>query len=172
MRKAFTLMEVLVLVTVAPLMMVVVSGIFVTFIRDVPRDTRIVQQNTTVLDLLRQVQRDVDGATELPGEFNGTVAGDRVLLIRGSDVVVCYRFEGAGVARTVLKGQGADPNDSRVWRMPNAVMTCRPRVQDGKARAVEIQSHMEVKIAGAIRKSLANSHVFFLQGLGKGCEVQ
>jgi len=172
MRRAFTLIELLVLLTVASLMMVVISGIFATFIRDIPRDTRTVQQNTTVLDMLRQVCRDVDGAAGLLKRFDDTVAGERTLLIDRPDGVICYRFEDGRTVRTWLKGQGADPNDRRVWRMPNAVVTCRPRMREGGAYAVEMHSHVQQRFADMLRSRLANSQVFFLHGLGKGREVQ
>lgn len=172
MRKAFTLIEVLVLITVAPLMMVVVSGIFATFIRDIPRETRMVQQNATVLDLLRQVRRDVDAGVGLPERFGGTQATDRILLVGQADAVICYRFEDDRTVRMMLKGQGADPNDQRVWRMPNAVITCRPWTREGRAYAVEVHSHVQQRFADMLRNRLVNSQVFFLHGLGKGREVR
>ncbi len=173
MRKAFTLIEVLVLVTVAPLLMVVVSGIFATFIRDVPRETRLVQQNTTVLDMLQQVRLDVDDAAGLLEQFNGTTANERTLLIRDSDGVVCYRFEDGRAVRTLLKGQGANPDDQRVWRIPNAVIKCRLWTREGSAYAVEIHSHMQQQVAGLTTTKLANSQVFFARSIGgKGREVQ
>jgi len=173
MRRAFTLMEVLVLVTIAPLMMVVVSGIFATFIRDIPRETRVVQENTTVLDVLQQVRRDMDGAAGLLEQFSGTTAGERTLLINGPDVVICYRFEDGRTVRAILKGQGAaDPNDQRLWRTPNAVITWRPWMRDGRACAVEMRSHVQQRIAGVLTTKLANAQVFFLHALGKGREVR
>jgi type II secretory pathway pseudopilin PulG len=173
MRRAFTLIEVLVLVTIAPLMMVVVSGIFATFIRDIPRETRVVQQSATVLDMLRQVRQDVDAAVDLPDRFNGTAAGQRTLLIRRPETVVCYQFEDGRTVRTLLKGQAAaDPNDQRVWRAPNAVITWQPWTRDGRAYAVEMHSHVQQWFADMLKNRLVNSQVFFVQGLGKGREVQ
>jgi type II secretory pathway pseudopilin PulG len=174
MRKAFTLVEVLVLVTIAPLLMVVVSGIFATFIRDVPRETRVVQENTTVLDMLQQVRRDMDGAAGLLEQFNGTTAGERTLLIGDSDAVICYRFEDGRTVRTLLKGQEAsNPGGQRIWRMPNAVITWRPWMRDGRACAVEMHSHLQQQIAGTLITKLANSQVFFVHSLsGKGREVR
>ena len=75
--------------------------------------------------------------------------------------------------RTLLKGQGAaDPNDQRVWRMPNAVITWQPWKRDGKAYAVEMHSHVQQRFADLLRKRLANSQVFFVNGAGKGREVR
>ncbi len=197
MRKAFTLVEMLVIIAIAPLMMVVVSRIFATFIRDIPRETRVVQQSTTILDMLGQVRRDVDEAVGLPERFADTVADERTLLIGRSDAVICYRFEDGRTVRTLLVGAGprarptptpamADqgqpqgvaptetsaPNDQRIWRMPNAVITCRPWTRDGKAYAVEMHSHVQQRFAGTLHKKLANSQVFFVNGAGKGREVQ
>ena len=41
MRKAFTLVEVLVLTALVPTVMIVVSGVFATLIRDIPKTSRI-----------------------------------------------------------------------------------------------------------------------------------
>ncbi len=173
MRKAFTLIEMLLIITIAPLIMVVISGIFKTFIQDIPRETRVVQQNTTMLDMLRQVRQDVDEAVGLPQRVGDTVVDERTLLVGRPDVVVCYRFEDGRTVRTLLKGQGtADPNDQRVWRMPNAVITWRPWTRDGGAYAVEIHSYVQQRFADLLRKRLVNSQVFFVHGAGKGRETQ
>ncbi|MBN1508399.1 MAG: type II secretion system protein [Sedimentisphaerales bacterium] len=173
MRKAFTLMEVLVLVAVAPLMLLVVSRIFSTFIQDLPRETRVVQQNTTVLDLLQQVRRDVDGAVDLPKRFDTTEADEHTLLIEQPQVVICYRFEEGRAVRTLLKGQGGfDPNDRHLWRMPNAVISWRPWMRDGGVYAAEIHSHVQQWFADLLRKRLVNTQVFFIHGAGRGREVR
>jgi len=173
MRKAFTLIEMLLIITIAPLMLVVISGIFKTFIQDIPRETRVVQQSTTMLDMLRQVRQDVDEAVGLPERVGDTAADERTLLVGRPDVVICYRFEDGRAVRTLLKGQGAaDPNAQRVWRMPNAVITWQPWKEDGRAYAVEMRSHVQQRFADLLRKRLANSQVFFVNGAGKGREVR
>jgi type II secretory pathway pseudopilin PulG len=172
MRKAFTIIEVLVLATVAPIVMLVVSSVFATFIRDIPREARVVQQNATMLDLLRQIRRDVDRATGLPEQFGDRHVDERTVLIEQPDTVVCYRFEEGRAVRTLLEGQGtSDPNE-RVWRMRDAVITCRPWVRDGRTCAVEIHSYLRQWFGSLLRSRLANSQVFFINGLGKGREVQ
>jgi len=172
MRKAFTLMEILMVAAVVPLVMVVVSSVFAVFIRDIPRETRLVQQNATMLDMLRQIRRDVDRATGLPGQFGDRHVDERTVLIEQPDAVVCYRFEEGRAVRTVLKGQGtSDPNE-RVWRMHDAVITWQPWVRDGRAYAVEIHSHLQQWFGSLLRSRLANSQVFFIDGLGKGREVR
>ena len=100
MRKAFTLVELLVVVTVLPFVMVAVSGVYATFIRDIPRTTRVLQENTTVLDLLRQIRRDVDEAVGLPEQFEGQHAGERTLLIEQPGRVIRYQIEDGRIVRT------------------------------------------------------------------------
>lgn len=173
MRKAFTLIEMLVVITIAPLMMVVVSKIFATLIQDIPRETRVVQQSTTTLDMLQEIRQDVDEAVGLPERFGDTRADEHTLLIGRPDTVICYRFEEGRAVRMMLKGQGAaGPNDQRVWRMPNAVITWQPWTRDGKAYAVEMHSYVQQRFANLLRKRLANSQVFFVHGAGKGREVR
>lgn len=167
-RKAFTLVEVLWLITIAPFVMVIVSGIFATIIRDIPRETRVVQQNTTVLDMLRQVREDVDRAIRLPQQYDQIRADERTLLIEQPTAVVCYQFENGRAMRTLLN----DPNEQRVWRMRDAVITWRPWARDEAAYAVEMHSHIQQQVAHLRRNQLANSQVFFLHGMGKGSKTQ
>ncbi len=100
MRKAFTLVELLVVVTVLPFVMVVVSGVYATFIRDIPAMTRVLQENTTVLHLLEQIRRDLDGAIGLPQQFKGQRADDRTLLIAQPGQVIRYQIEEGRIVRT------------------------------------------------------------------------
>jgi type II secretory pathway pseudopilin PulG len=171
-RRAFTLIELLVMVAVMPFVMVAVSGVYATFIRDIPRTTRVLQENTTVLDLLRQIQRDMDRATGLPEQFDGQTAGADLLLIEQSGRVIGYRRENGQVVRTVLQGrQTSVAAEQRNWRMPHAEVTWRPWVREGRAYAVEIHSHIRQRISGLAREVLANSHVFFVHGAAAEGEV-
>lgn len=173
MRKAFTLVEMLMLIVVAPVVLVVISGVFATFIRDLPRETRVVQQHTTVLDMLRQIRRDADQAVALPVQFDGMHADDRTLLIEQPDSVICYQFETGQAMRTLLKGpDGGDADERRTWRVPDAVVTCRLWTRESAAYAVELHSHVRQWASTTQRERLAGDYVFFLHGLAKMREVQ
>lgn len=173
MRKAFTLIEMLLVITIAPLVMVVISKVFATFIEDIPRETRVVQQNTTMLDVQGQLRRDMDEAVGLPERFGDMAADERTLLIGRPGAVVCYRFETGRAVRTLLREQGgADPNDRRVWRMPNAVITWKPWTRDGRTYAIEMHSCVQQRFADLLRRRLVNSQVFFLHGAATAREVR
>ena len=187
MRKAFTLIELLVVVTVLPIVMVAISGVYATFIRDVPRTTRVLQENTTVLDLLGQMRRDVDGAVGLPERFEGQHASERTLLIEQPGHVICYQIEDGRVVRTLFvvtpsgvssdaptgtRQTGPPSQEQRLWRMRDAVIAWRLWEQDGRAYAVEIHSHVKQRVDGFLREKLANTQVFFLHGLVKEGEIR
>jgi prepilin-type N-terminal cleavage/methylation domain-containing protein len=170
MRKAFTLIELLVVVTVLPFVMIAVSGVYATFIRDVPRATRVLQENTTVLDMLQQMRRDVDEAVGLPEQFDGRHAGEQTLLIEQPGRVIRYQLGDGRVLRTLLANPPSE--EQRAWRVPDAVIVWRLWERDGKAYAVEIHSHVKERIEGFLREKLANSHVFFVHGLAKEGQIQ
>ncbi len=172
MRRGFTLIELLFSVTILPFLLITVSGVYVTFIRDIPRTTRLLQQNTTVLDLLRQIGGDMDRATGLPEQVAGQTAGEHTLLVAQSGRVVRYQFENGRVVRTVLQGQSsAVADEERLWRVPDAVIAWRPWVRDGRAYAVEMHAHLQERVNGMVRQMLAGSHVFFVRGLGRESEA-
>jgi prepilin-type N-terminal cleavage/methylation domain-containing protein len=102
MRKAFTLIEVLVVIAVLPFVLLVIGGVYTTFIRDIPRTTRVLQVNTTVLNLLGQMRRDVDAAVGLPEQFEGQRADERTLLIEQPGQVIRYQIEEGRLVRTPL----------------------------------------------------------------------
>ncbi len=169
MRKGFSLVEMLMVIMIAPIVMVAVSGVFRTFIRDIPQGIRLVQQNTTVLHLLAQIRQDMDLATGLPAQVNGRQAGDATLLIEQPAGVVCYQFENGRMVRTLLDGQGtSSPGEERVWQARDAVIGWRPWTRDGRVYAAELHSHVQQQVEGEVRRRLRGSYVFFVHGLSQG----
>jgi prepilin-type N-terminal cleavage/methylation domain-containing protein len=176
MRKAFTLVEVLLVVTIVPFVLVAISGVYATFIRDIPRTTRVLQQNATVLDLLQQMRRDMDGAVGLPEQFDDRHAGESTLLIAQAVGVICYQWRDGQVVRTVLGGQISPDRgrmaQERVWRAPDAVIAWDRWMRNDKPYAIEIRSYLKQWVSGFLREKLANSNVFFIGGLAKEGEIQ
>jgi len=168
MRKGFTLIELLFLVMVTPSVAIAISGVFAIFVRDIPQGTRVLQQNTTALDMLQNVRRDMDRAVALPEQFQDVHTDERMFLVELPDGMVSYRFAEGTVLRTVLRQDGNDAfAQQRVWRLPKAVVTWKPWKQGDRVYAVEVYTAVQQRIRGEFYNKLANSHVFFLQGLGK-----
>ncbi len=172
MRKAFTLIEILTVITILPVVMIIISGVYATFIRDIPRTTRVLQQNTTVLNLLEQVRRDMDQAVAVRAEDSRpqvpNLAGG-TLLIEQPGRVLRYEFGNGQVVRTVVTSderRATSDDEPRLWRMPDAVVNWRLWTRDGDRYAVEIHSYVRQWVRSHLTKKLAGSHVFFVNGLG------
>ena len=167
MRKGFTLIEVLVVVAITPILAVALSGMFRVFVRDIPQGARLLQQNTSVLDMLQNVRRDVDRAVALPAQFQDVQMNDQRLLVELPEGTVSYEFHDGEVARTAFGPDGAAASKPRLWRAPKAVVTWKPWRRGNEAYAVEVHTAVQQRIRGKWYNKFANSHVFFLQGLGK-----
>ena len=80
MRKGFALMEMLAVLIILPFILIVLAGLFTTLISDIPRSYRVIQANTSLLSMLRQMQRDIDAAKQLPESFAEYATDDELLL--------------------------------------------------------------------------------------------
>ena len=167
MRKAFSLIEMLVVIMVLPFVTIALSRVFATFIRDVPRMTKVVQRNTTVLDMVRQLREDIDRAVALPDAFETHHSDERSLLIELPNEVIHYRIQQGGIARTVL---GDEEPTERTWRFPEAVVTWSRWKQDEAPYAVEVRTLVRQRIGTKLKDKMVNSHVLFVHGMGKGGE--
>ena len=162
MRKGFTLVEMLVIVIILPFVFVLVDGLFRTLIKDIPQSYSIVQENTTLLDMLEQVQQDIDRATDLPKSYDGLAAGDDLLLVELADGVISYQLKDGRAVRRRLAGLQAETSEQqRTWKLPHARITWRIWTKDDRRYAVEARTHMELKIRGKWKEKMAGSHLFF-----------
>lgn len=165
MRKAFTLIEVLVVISILPVVTLALSRVFATFIRDVPRMARVAERNITVQDMVRQMRDDLDQAVALPDVFGARRSDGRTLLIELPDGVVCYELQDGGGVRSVLDAEG---QNSRTWTFPEAAVTWSRWQENEVAYAVEIQTLVKQTIRSKVKDKLANSYVLFVQGMRKG----
>jgi prepilin-type N-terminal cleavage/methylation domain-containing protein len=172
MKKAFTLIEILVVITVLPFVAIAFSSLFATFIRDVPRMARIVQENTSALDLVRHIRDDVDAAVGLPDPVGDIENDERTLLIALPEKVIAYRIEEDGVTRSALGSEEAQGQAEGRWRFRDGVVRWRRWKTDGQAEAVEVHTFVRERISGKTREKLANSYVYFLDVSGKAVAVR
>ncbi len=121
MRKGFSLVEMLVVIVILPLVYLLLAGLFTTIIGDIPRSFRVVQANTSLLNMLEQMHNDIDAAKGLPGSFAGHTTNDELLLIELADALVCYQLEDGEVLRRKLtNAQQGGGKDTTVWAVPHA----------------------------------------------------
>jgi prepilin-type N-terminal cleavage/methylation domain-containing protein len=173
MNKAFTLIEVVIVLSILPVVMLVLSRIMTTFVRDVPHGMAVVNEQTTVLNMIDAIGDDVYRAVALPDSLGARQSDDRTLLIALSNGVVAYEQADGGVSRTVLGQDGRDdPNAQRQWRLPNAVIGWQRWKQAEAAHAVEVHSYVKQTVDGHPQKKLAQTRVYLLNALGKVREVE
>jgi len=189
MRKGFTLVEILVIIVVLPFVLVVLDGLFRTLLHDIPWSWRLVQQNTTVLNMLEQLQQDTDKAKGLPKSFAGRTASDELLLIELTDGVVCYQLKDGRVIRRKLTDtrDSSEPDSEttfrqtlrrslrrtyagyaeqeRVWSLPNTKIQWQVWARNGKGYAVQAETYSEQKVRGQWKKKMARSHLYFVGAL-------
>lgn len=169
MRRGYLLIEILTVIIIAPLLMVLVSAFFHSFLRDIPQTACLLDQSLAVLDLLDQLQKDADLAISLPSEVGERHCDEATLLIEQPGGGVCYRFEQGRIVRSLFDKQGnATPDGERTWKARDAVVRWRPWGPREKPCAIEVNSHLKQWISQEWRRRFANSHVFFLGGLGSG----
>ncbi len=168
MRKGFTLVELLVVVAVLPFVFLLFDGLFKTLISEIPMSVRLIQENTNLLSMLRQIQKDTDKAKGLPKSFADQTANDQLLLIELSEGVICYQLKDGEVVRHKLtdtpQGKAEEP---RVWPIPHANIQWKVWERNGRGYAVETNTHIEYGRKGQWKQKMARSYLYFAGALGK-----
>jgi prepilin-type N-terminal cleavage/methylation domain-containing protein len=165
-RKGFTLVEMIVVMAIIPFAAFALDRLFYAFLTDIPRSSRVVQENKILLNMLSQMRKDIDKATGLPGAFGGHSSDDEMLLIEQRDDIICYQLKEEQVLRYVLKdAKDAAGKETRVWSVPNAVVQWHVWRNNGKGYAVEVKTYVKQKLREKWQKKLANSHLYFVGAL-------
>ncbi|MBW7992709.1 MAG: prepilin-type N-terminal cleavage/methylation domain-containing protein [Planctomycetes bacterium] len=166
MRKGFTLVEVLTVVIVLPFMIVVLDGLFRTLIKDIPRSYKVVQANTSLISMLKEMQQDIDKAKGLPQTYNEYSSGDKLLLIDLPEGMICYQFKDDKVLKYILAdNQPNNTEEQRVWSVPHAKVRWKVWRKDMSGYAVEVRTHIDYKLKSHLEKKMANSHLYFVGAL-------
>ncbi len=185
MRKGSFLVEVLVVIVIVPILMVGLAKLFHTLLTETPRLWKDVQQNSTMLNLVSQIQSDIDKAKSLSQLENpqsegglprpvsnadindiGSVAGTagRLLEIVQPGSVVSYEFENKRVVRHAKTGE-QEETEERIWQISDAKFEWNVLERDGKGYALEVRNHIEYLKGKRLEIKMANSHLFFTGAL-------
>jgi type II secretory pathway component PulJ len=163
MRKGFNLVEMLIVIITIPVIVIVLDKTLINTLRDIPRSSSVVQENTTLLNMLGQLRNDVEQADNLPESFDGLISNDEILLVETTDVVIFYRKENGEIIKSQFtKGQRNDNIETRVWSLPNSEVTWQVWRENSRGYAVEIISNVKLKLRKKLQEKMANSHVFFV----------
>jgi len=166
MRKGFTLMEVLIAVIILPFMIIALDGLFKTLIKDIPRSHRVVQVNTSVLNMLEKMQQDIDKAKGLPEKYNEYIASNKILLIDMPEGMICYQLKDDKVFRyNLTDNQKSSLAQTKYWSIPHTIVRWNIWRKDTAGYAVEVRTHIEHTVQGHLEKKMANSHLYFVGAL-------
>ena len=165
MRKAFTLVELLIVIATIPIFMVLMSRLFGSLLTETPRIWKNVQQNSTMIHMLTQMQNDIDNATDLPVLEDGFITDSNHLLIQQKDILVAYEISEEQIVRRVLSSNDEQDNEPRIWKIPDAKITWNVLRKDNQAYALEVHNHIEYEIHGRFEEKMANTHLYFIGAL-------
>lgn len=167
MRRGFSLIEILVIVVITPFIFLLFNGLFRTLLSETTWSWRIAHENTTMLNMLDQLQKDIDKSTALPESFEGHTANDNQLLIESADGLLSYQQKEGKVLRQRLTNANSGAEETRVWSLPNAKIIWRVWAKDGRRYAVETDAHIERSARGQWKKNMAQSRLYFQGAFGE-----
>ena len=158
-----------------PVAALLLDGLFRTLVHDIPRSSGVVQESTSLLNALGQMQDDIQKAGRLPeaveGWFDrltilstieGYAADANTLLIEHPDEVIRYELEDGRILRHKLAKDRSNTQNPTVWSVPNAEIQWRLWKKDGIGYAVEVRTHIKYKLREKFQEKMANSHLYFL----------
>jgi hypothetical protein len=163
MRKGTSLVEMLAVIFVIGILLLPFAQLTSATFRDIPCSYRSANVNTTLLNALRQIRRDINRAVEFPDSYDNLSNDDRTLLIRLPDGFICYGLDGDKIVRYVLvNSRERIWQQGMEWSVPRGVINWKILQKGDKVFAVELQKYVEYKSGGVIERKFANSYVFFV----------
>ena len=162
-RKGFTLIEVIIMLSILLIVTGMCAKAFRVIIVDIPQMHKDFQVNVTVSYMLRRLQNDIETAKSLPDNIGSLQSGDEILLIETGDGVIGYRLGEDKVAKVkVVSGEDSSMQEAYTWSVPRASIEWKVSKRNGKAEAVEVTRSIKRKVLGYWEKRLKNSHVYFV----------
>jgi prepilin-type N-terminal cleavage/methylation domain-containing protein len=159
MRKGFTLLEMLGVVFILSILMIVTAKPMRNVTVEIPRISRDFETNSSMLDCVRKLRKDVEGAAGMEVYPADESVGGKLLMIGSEDGMICYQFGEGTVVRYKTSG---DKGAEYVWKIPNGRIRWQIWHESGAPAAVEVSTSVARKIAGKVRDRLQNSYVFFV----------
>ncbi len=162
MRRGYSLVELVVAMVIVSSVSIVLAGLLITIVSDIPRLYGIVQENTSVLNILGQLQKDIDAAKELPKSYGEYTSNKNLLLIELPQGIVCYQLKDGRVLRRRLSAAEEQyEGEIKVWSVPNAKLEWQVRRNDRDGCVLEVKTCIEHKVRGRSEEKMANSYLFF-----------
>jgi len=162
MRKGYSLIQMLVIIFVFSLLSASLGRLSSAMLRDIPSSYRMIEANTSMLNALKQIRRDVNAAKGFAGSFNDYIANDETLLIEAANNVICYQFkDGQLIRRKFTTSRTGTGEEIRRWPIRHGKIEWRLWQEDGRDYAVEIKSCVEREVDSWKDRKMSNSYVYF-----------
>jgi len=121
-----------------------------------------IESNSSVLNALKQIQKDVNMAKGFPKSFESYTTDDQNLLIELDDSTICYQSKDEKIIKLILANtKTADDEEIASWLVPYAKIEWRIHRKNNKGYAVEVKTYLEHKSGKNVAKKMANSHLYF-----------
>ncbi len=157
MRKGFNLVELLTVLAVLAVITIPLYRLFKIMVYDIPKSCKLIECNTSILDVLKCIGKDVGSATEFPKSLGKYTADDKCLLIKQQDETICYLIEQGTISRIAIGKEGG----KSTWQIPDGRIEWQVRQGNGAGRAVEIKKYVELKKYKGTEKRMESSYVYF-----------
>jgi type II secretory pathway pseudopilin PulG len=157
-RKGMMLLELLIAIALVTAVLAASTGIFVSLVGGMARDTRTVATDRTIDHMLARLRQDVRGARAVM-KWNG-IPWQEVGLGPGGAVTVSYAVADGNVIRTP---SGGGPQEC--WAVPDATIQLRLWPSEDNCRALEVLTSVGETDNGVVRQKLSRTHLLFFDGI-------
>lgn len=156
-RKGFTLIEILMMLSIMTVLMFVTAGPTRTLIRDIPRLQKDIETDTVISNIVKTISKDVEAATD--AELIGPAAEDAIgtLSLKTDQGNIFYDFKEEQVTRSV----GSIDEAPSIWKIKYGNINWQI-IQRDKFKTVEIKTSIQRKINGKLKNMLKKSHLYFV----------
>jgi hypothetical protein len=169
MRKGYLLVEMLVVLFIMALIMATLERFFRTFAYDLPRDSRLIQENASLNNVVSHIRADVVSAKILSESVND-LNEPNTLLMEMPDGMISYKFSSGRIFRSFVGVATGAANGNMVWSVPHGRIEWKVWNKNKTGYAVEISTCIEDKSFGHIRKKMANNNLFFVGALSEAAK--
>jgi prepilin-type N-terminal cleavage/methylation domain-containing protein len=157
MKKGFSIIEIITVLAVLAVVAVPLSRLYKLAAYDIPKSFRLVETNTSILNVLKYIKKDVNSAVSFPQSFGGYTTDDKCLLIKQKNKTVCYLIEQDKISRIEIDKE----KEKITWRIPDGQIEWQVWQKNGEGFAVEIRKYVKLKGYNFVEKKMENAYVYF-----------
>ena len=162
MRKGFSFVECITVLAVIAVISIPLARLSKFMMYDIPKSQKLIESNTSILDALKYIKKDINSAIGFPKSFRIYSTSEKCLLIEQKNNLVCYLLQDGRISRLIISGNGSgDTGENISWQIPDGKIEWQVWRKNGIGYAVEIKKYVELKSYNRVDKKMPNSHVYF-----------